>query len=236
MTKQLHYGIETGGVHSRLYLDVPVEVSARIQTHDGELTSTLQKLSTKRTRLLDIEPTDDGLRLYANTKKVGGIRGEYDTYRRQAAASITDALRRVGEWAQPEERDPRLDVGMGSRYSVDGRLPMYADIAWPEADEEAVEALAEKHMRETAKKLKYEVPLIEDLVFASVSRARGVTLQTNPVGSCSIDTDGMHYDQADPVFELRAHNIYAPQQQLICFAGTVAIANADALLSAPHTT
>jgi hypothetical protein len=46
------------------------------------------------------------------------------------------------------------------------------------------------------------------------------------MGSCSIESDHQNYTYADTV-ELWQHNLYNPEQQLICLVGAVAFANAD---------
>ena len=58
---------------------------------------------------------------------------------------------------------------------------------------------------------------------------QGVSMITNPVGSCNLDTNGAAYRPESPKFEVDAHNIYNADQQLICLYGLVAVAHADDL-------
>ncbi len=66
--------------------------------------------------------------------------------------------------------------------------------------------------------------MLDDLVYAQVNRQHGVTLETNPIASASLDTDGNSYNPEDSVIELSAHNMYAHEMQLICLSGLIAIA------------
>jgi len=54
----------------------------------------------------------------------------------------------------------------------------------------------------------------------------GITLETNPVGACSMDTDGTDYDEDSEKIKLYDHNLYNHEMQLICIAGLVALAKA----------
>ncbi len=143
--------------------------------------------------------------------------------------------------------DPALRAELYTEPTFDGRLGMLAEIRWPEqvTDDQALAQLATSAMVAAGKALRYmrdserypgkKMNLdqwkrhIEKQVYARVDRERGVILQSWGIGSCSLDTDGMNYEPVEPTFEVRAHNIYSPEQQLICLAGAVAIANADEL-------
>lgn len=211
----------------RLFLDLPPKVGARIQKKDTALHDQIRALGSKDRRFIDLRVPDetDSLRMYINTKKIGAEDGEQR--RRQAAEQVISVLRGIRTWTDAEELDSNLDVHLGVKPVPDGRLAISATVKWPEGvTDDAMAGFATTVMQETAHKLHYERKLIPDLVGAVVDRERGVTLQTNPIGSCSIDTDGSSYNPIESTFEVSAHNIYTSIQQLICFSGAVAIANA----------
>ena len=87
-------------------------------------------------------------------------------------------------------------------------------------------------MQATALKLKYATKThVPHMVYGQIQRENGLTLETNPLGKCSIGTDGLWYEPQEPMLELDAHNIYNHTQQLIIIIGGVALARADTLLA-----
>lgn len=180
-----------------------------------------------------------------NLKKVGAKRIPHG--KRDSLAAITKCIESVSAWSH-DYSDPRLHVELYSApVPGDGRLGMMADIQWPEASDDDLTELATQTMRQAAFALRHDADMeeyqgkkirrsrwikhIESMVYAQVSRDRGVTLETNPMGSCSLGTDGSWYQPTDETFEIQAHNIYSHEQQLICLTGCIAIAHADELLA-----
>lgn len=136
-----------------------------------------------------------------------------------------------------------LNLGISSSRAGDGvRLGMYGMIKRPEGlSDEKISAVATTAMRSVAIDIGYANPdgklkrnkykaFINDLVWTSYDSERGVTITTNPLGSCSLDTDGNQYDPASEMIELHQHNIYTHTQQLLCLVGLVAVANAETLV------
>ena len=114
--------------------------------------------------------------------------------------------------------------------SRDGRYGMNVALRWPQIDPEQAAAFATTQMRRFARTLTLHSgqpkDLLEDLIYAQASRNTGVVFQTNPMGSCSIESDHQDYIGVD-VVDLWQHNLYNSEQQLICLVGAVAFANAD---------
>jgi hypothetical protein len=135
------------------------------------------------------------------------------------------------------DEQTKIAVDLGPYYAFGGsdRLGMAANVRWPRAPDNDVAKRATDIMQEAASNLKYAHDLArkygyKDMVYAYVSRQNGVVLETNPMGSCSIGTDGFDFRPEEPVFELHSHNLYAVEQQLVCLTGALAIAHADTLL------
>ncbi len=136
-----------------------------------------------------------------------------------------------------EDTEEPITVSVGSYESINGtgRLGLGFDVRWPNTIDISLNTLATSVMWRAAKELGYmrgngSRDRYRDAVYAQVSRQHGVTLETNPMGSCSVGTDGSYYSPDDSIIELTAHNIVGVDQQFICLAGAVAIARADELL------
>ncbi len=132
-------------------------------------------------------------------------------------------------YGSPNEAVPTVDMSVG-RVSSDGRYGMNVVLRWPQIDPERAADFATSQMRRFARTLTLHSDqpkdLLEDLVYAQASRDTGVVFQTNPMGSCSIESDHQDYTGID-VVDLWQHNLYNSEQQLICLVGAVAFANAD---------
>lgn len=228
MTEHLRYGIEMTDMNNRLFLDIPVTLVARIQKANVTVDKELRSLSAKQSRIIDLEPSRETVRLFINTKKIGTKRE--DQARRIAAHRAAALISWVDLLADTNEKDPDLTVEMPTTYTSDGRLPMRAEVKWPaRSSDEKMGQAATYFMRDTAYKLNYERKMIDELVYGQVVRERGVILETNPLGSCNIGAGGSMYFPEQPTVELYQHNLYSPIQQLICFAGAVAFSKADQL-------
>ena len=229
MTQQLTYGIETTPMNHRLFLDVPPSLVARVQQEHPAVDAELESLSAPKAGIIDSVLSDGAVRLALNSEKIGARRD--DQSRRQAARRIVALISTIDGVAYEEEQDPNLNVQMGTEHTIDGRLHMRAEVTWPRhASDKKMRKVARYFMRTTADALNYERKLIDELVYADVRRERGVTLETNPFGSCNIGAGGDGYHPERPTVELYQHNLYSPIQQLICLAGAVAMANTDKLL------
>lgn len=168
-----------------------------------------------------------------NTKAIRSVTGT--SYQRKALAKAVDLFGDAAD-LMPEDEDAPLRVVMSSDVLYDGtRLPMGAEVRWPPVEDELMQDITTKVMRRFARDIYYAridngygyKKLIDGLVYARVHRPDGVTLETNPLGSCSLDTNGSWYDPAEEKAELLAHNLYAPDQQLICLAGLAAFSSGN---------
>lgn len=139
--------------------------------------------------------------------------------------------------------DPQpVALGIGSYEGINGtgRLAVACEVRWPipQIDDGDISKLATDVMVRAATELDYadmgsragKRRPSSGLVYAHIQRSRGVVLETNEMGSCSVGTDGSIYDPDEPTFELRSHNIYGVDQQIICVTGAIAIARAGELL------
>lgn len=229
VTNRLNYGFEKTARNQRLYVDVPTALLERVQGMP-DIIRNLERLSSKDIHAIDIETESTKSRLYVNAKKIGKLTLENRS--NNAAKEVVQIITALDRCKDDVEADEKMSVVMGWQLLPDRqRYGMWAKITWPEAEAREVAKLSTDSMRDTASYLMEEPKwLVDELVYADVSRAHGVTLETNPMGSCSIGTNGQDYDSTAPDFELHAHNIYNHSQQLICLVGVVALAKADSLL------
>jgi hypothetical protein len=138
----------------------------------------------------------------------------------------------------PEDERP-LSFFVDQTLLPDGsHLAMSARVLRPEGSHNMTSYHATKAMRRAAKAIRYNHDFakeenmsnveydefINDMVYAHYQPEHGLELQTNPHGSCSMGTVGDEYDPISRYIELEAHNLYTPEQQLICLVGAVAIA------------
>lgn len=136
-------------------------------------------------------------------------------------------------YGSPDQVLPTVDMSI-KPVSTDHRYGMNVMLRWPQTDPESAANFASTQMRQFARTLDLHSgqsrDLLEDLVYAQARRDTGVSFQTNPMGSCSIESDHQDYTSASTV-DLWQHNLYNSQQQLICLVGAIAFANADRHLS-----
>lgn len=221
MSNTLYYRLIETERHLQMALDVPQDIFDKAADH-SRLALALGKSAQKR--VVDIEPIADGTRLLLNTKRAGKAQDSIARCR-----EITSSLEVIRHYTPLEQADPKLNVRMGlDSVNHTGRYMMLARVAWPHSQDEVVASHATTAMRRIASVMNYMPKLIlDESVYAQVDRQNGVTIETNPVGSCSLGTDGMVFNPDEPTFDVDAHNIYTPEQQLICLAGLIAIARSD---------
>lgn len=225
----MQYGLEIADKDLRLFLDVPTDLAASMQQESSALTEELEGLSKPKNRVLEIVPQDTAVRILLNADRIGLKK---DREGQRDLAHRTATLFSSIDWLSGDRRDPRLSVQMPHQYTIDsGRLRMSAEVAWPErATDQQASYFMTGVMQRVAHQLKYERKLIPDLVGAQVIREQGVSIETNPLGSCNISAGGSLYFPERSTVELYQHNIYSPIQQLICFAGAIAMARVDDFL------
>lgn len=128
-----------------------------------------------------------------------------------------------------QEERPNLSEDIGFTRRGYGVFGMTAEILWPNLSDKEATHEATQAMRAMAHNLgtysDEEMPLY---VAAEVNRSYGITLETNPVGSCSMDTDGSEYayqlsEGGTERVTLHAHNLYTHEMQLICISGLIAL-------------
>lgn len=232
--KTLRYGFEnTGGmggpsarpVRPRLFLEVPQEHFAGL-AEDNQFSRALGALTTNRQGYVAVSDALEPVRLSLNTRLIGRAGQDFN---RPAARSVAWLINWVNEQTPEEMRDPKISPSMGIEHTKwAGRLPMQVELTWPDQDDgDILSDLITRYMQSIARDLKYP----PGLVFASISRGRGVNLETNEMGTCSLVTEGSTYRPDHKCLTVSQTNLYAYEQQLICLAGAVALATADELIS-----
>jgi hypothetical protein len=230
----LNYGFTEGRRGSLIRTEIDVRSYGSIAAQDANFTRNLRKaIEYGVIWRHELSPSSIALSYdFASAR-----RKRLPARRETALHVITASLASVCNFALSDD-EPKLDVWIGSeRHGIAGRLGMEADVRWPQMDDKKLSQLATHKMLQTAVALGYaqDRPLAGKmgLIYAEVDRSRGVTLQTNPIGSCSVDTDGMWYKPEDPVIKLLQHNLYNSDQQFIILAGAIAIAHAEELVANP---
>lgn len=219
MAETLRFGFEK----TRMCLDVPQDIMDNA-VDSGCYTKQVLTFAQPEDRVVTSRPIEGGRRLTFSTQKTGRLP---DRLKRDRCKQMVVVVDEVTQAAPDDRQDPSLSVEMGVDYINNGdRLGFNARVRWPDADPIDVQIAATRAMCRTAKSLRYmaDVCPVEDLVYAQVDRERGVTLETNPMASASLDTDGDSYNLDDPVIDLSAHNMYSHEMQLICLSGLIAIA------------
>ncbi len=234
MNRHLHHGLLETKQNHRLYLDVPNEVLSTISDRSLSFVKVLGALTSKKLRLLEIE--DDSQhemsRLFVNYKKIAKVSD--DQKRQLGTTLVVETINTIESYARTDQSDPKLKVEMYTKRSSDGRLGMHSISQWPDlatSHPNQLNTVVTGHMQNFAKRIQYIGPRTsyDEYVYSQLNRNSGATLETNPLGSCSIGTNGQSYESDSDSFEMTSHNIYQSEQQLICYAGLVALVNADTI-------
>lgn len=168
--------------------------------------------------------SDEPYELFLDATAVRKTNDQFE--RQEKTARILELLdeSRIGydRRAGLDDTNLAIDIGFTSRgYGVYG---MDAEMAWPAVTDVEASLAGTRAMRQMAYDLgTYSDKQIPGMVYAHVDRARGITLETNPAGSCSMDTDGSEYRPTADRVTLYAHNLYTHEMQLICIAGLISI-------------
>lgn len=216
---------------------IPSTMWLRNHSNNNEWFQQVQQAKEAKCMTVD-ELLDNDAELGFNFEKVGKRRNP-NNY--QDDLTLTSSIARgIFYLAKDEETDERLNITTMGEVLGDGMTrSMQVDLKMPDWDNEklsdnVLSGLVAMAMRRTARQLKYGVvdkrSYVDSMVYGSVRRERGITLETNPVGSCSLDTDGSEFESSDERLNLYGHNLYSHEQQLICFTGAVALAYADKLV------
>lgn len=183
-----------------------------------------------------LDQVDDQARLSIDLPVIGRRRSDH--LRTSDLVVVRDLLRAVTLAGTVTSTENDLDIFMGdeaSRYR-DGRMPMSVEFEWPEASDEQISAVGTRYMHLAARSIKYAKStsgrLLDyfGMVYAQAERERGVTLQTNPMGSCAVETTGFDFSPGEDRPRLTSHNIYNAEQQILCAVGGIDISRADDLL------
>jgi len=173
------------------------------------------------------EDIDESYRLFVDATAVR--RSEDDEEKELKARQILRLLDQsnIGnEWTEAYQPTD-LEILIGYTPLGYGAIGMSAELNWPKVSDETASLIATQAMRQMAHDLgMYPDRQIPGLVYAQVDRRFGITLETNPAGSCSMDTDGGEYEQDSERVSLVSHNLYTHQMQLICISGLIALAKA----------
>lgn len=222
----LEYAIDSTDGKYRPVVAVPFDLAATMQRQHPPLVSDLRELSSSRSRVISVEPSDGSLCITLNMDRIGAKRDPHE--RRELAHRVALLFSDI-DWMSEKRSDEHLRIQMPGQYTASGRLRMSARVAWPElSSDERASSFVTKAMREAAGQLRYERNKnIPRLVGARIVRSQGVALEANVADGCNISTNSYNFSPEQPTAELCQHNIYSPIQQLICFAGAIAMARAD---------
>lgn len=210
-------------VDSRMTLDVP-NVVFDATMEKGEWFRRIVEFPARQ-RVVTANPIENGVRLQLNTKKGGNIQDRVTKHDR--CKQMVTAIEEIAAQTPDKLQDQRLRVEIGtSPISDSDRYGFNATIKRPDTNISVVQSVATKAMRQTATDLRYMPKSILAGSVYALLHENYMSLETNPMGSCSLDSDGMEYEPASPTVNLYAHNIYNHEMQLICLSGLIAIANA----------
>ena len=146
--------------------------------------------------------------------------------REENARRIVEIISETGVLNRTPEGNPPLEVAMGMARRGYGIFGMSARLWRPNSPDVELSRNATGSMRSMTNALGGFID--KDFPAASFSTQSGITLETNPAASSSMDTDGQSYKGSQPIIELYAHNLYTHEAQLICLAGLIALAGGDA--------
>ena len=126
-----------------------------------------------------------------------------------------------------EEDTPDLSIVIGFErrgYDIYG---MSAEIKRPTVSDRDATLIATRAMRKMALDLgTYSAKKIPHMVYAQISTESGMSFETNPIASSTMDTDGMEYEAESERISLSGHNLYTHEMQLICISGIIALVKA----------
>ena len=207
-------------------LTLSIESDTFSQAQENERTGRLLR-ALKKARIFAFESDQElntsliTLRAHNLVKYSSG--GHSDAH--EAVVACFDDLYALSE--QDDATMPGMEMSHGSIGA--GRRGMTVTIAWPEVAASAAARFATDQVRRVACELEYahaSRKLLDELVYVQADRTRGAIVQSNSIGSCSIESDHRDYT-VDETVELGQHNLYSPEQQLICLVGAVGLATAD---------
>lgn len=206
---------------TKMCLDVPQNIFDETLSK-GEYFSRIVGFHAQR-RVVDTTNIDGGVRLSLNMKRAGSSadrRVKHDRCRQ-----LITAVEEVAAITPKDQQDPNLSVEIGIEpIGGSNRYGFNAVVKRPVASPSIVQNAATTAMRQTAEELRYmPKSILSNSVYAHMTESY-VSLETNPVGSCSLDTDGVEYEPDSSDINLYAHNLYNHEMQLICLSGLIAIA------------
>lgn len=218
MTEFLTYGHNDGAIE----LSIPDDIFQQATNEYEILAGTLGLPSDQA--LFVVDKVNDRTILTTDLDKIAESQPEKEI----RLARVVYALGAVAEVAMLEGRkDPTMEVMMGVKVLVDGsRLGMKGRLNRALGDDGKLQAHATTIMRRTARRLQYmPESILDGSVYAMVHNNHGVAIETNPMGSCSLDTDGMTYQRDSDSVNVWGHNIYSHEIQVICLSGLIAVAH-----------
>lgn len=232
MAKTLEYGFEIGKHGTRhLALMVPRKLWEDA-SEDRKLSRYLSMLAGNEhqaIKLLGLSKGRSPVRVMINEKRIGK-----SAIKPVLAKAVTGALVCLEEMAGPERQDPAIKTKLAiDPADPSGRLATHFTLTWPTGPESELAEIATDAMFESASRLGYSKPYhIGQEVFAKVNRQKyGIRLRLDRELDQYLRTNREMHDPASKVVELNQSNLYSHEQQLICLAGSVAIAHADALVN-----
>lgn len=179
-----------------------------------------------------LSATDDGrYPLFIDATAVGRLPEKHE--RELASRQILKLLIESGigyhaTTDEAESSDLLIQIGL-TRHGY-GVFGMDAMFSWPDLPDGEASMIATRAMRQMARNLglypEASNKELAGMVYAHLDRRSGITLETNPAGSSSMDTNGSRYRPGAERVKLESHNLYTHEMQLVCIAGIIALAKA----------
>ena len=205
-----------------LLLDV--EESTVAAAYEHERPAKVLNALTKGNILIEEQDGAAALRRYVLHNKTMAIYHD-------APRAVLEAYQYLYDtYSEPDDRLPVVRMSLDPIDIFNSRYGVQIELAWPDCDEDIAATFATERMQAFARHLynsgKSSERVRQETIYAQANRRQGVLFQTNPMGSCSIESDHRDYTGSRTV-DLGQHNIHNAEQQLICLVGAVAFANAD---------
>lgn len=152
-----------------------------------------------------------------------------------APTAVVEAIDRLYNFVTPDAQIPWVKMSHAPIDKASHRYGMYVEVQWPECYTEAAQ-FATRQMQQFAAGINLKnggaLNRANAMVYVAADAEQGLSVQTNPLGGCGIETSGDDYGHERPLetVSLWQHNLYAPEQQLACLVGAVAFAKANSHL------
>lgn len=240
--KRIRYGIDASKPNMAMpYVELPLSIFNQI-VDENVIDLPKNKRQEDRSLLQISNGYYRSRRLTILTRRIGRLSSNQ---RRIGLSTVVTVFDNIEKAAENNSGDDLMRITVSPQRLNDGtRLGLDVVAKWPspEIAKPIHNSIVTGVMRQVALDVRYgRSPydssndykrMLDQNVYADIDRIHGVTLETNPLGSCSLGTDGSYYDSQNNSVELLYHNIYGHDQQLILIAGAIAFAHAHEFLHA----